>query len=115
MGDIINMQEWVAKQQSEKGVFDFGKPYEELTELEVKFLINHLKDMFNSLLKSMQMMQEIHKDNLDTIGQLAEKSNALEEFKTEATELFGNLIENNKLTDERLDVHSDLLHHFSAD
>ena len=114
MADIINMQEWVAKQQSEKGVFDFGKPYEELTELEVKFIVNHLKDMFNSLLKSMQMMQEIHKDNLASIAQLVENSNVFEEFKNEATELFGNLVENNRLTDERLDVHSDLLHQLNS-
>lgn len=114
MADIINMQEWVAKQQSEKGVFDFGKPYKELTELEVKFIVNHLKDMFNSLLKSMQMMQEIHKDNLASIAQLVENSNVFEEFKNEATELFGNLVENNRLTDERLDVHSDLLHQLNS-
>ena len=37
MGDIINMKEWVSKQEADKGVFDFGKPYEELTELEMKF------------------------------------------------------------------------------
>ena len=109
MGDVISMKEWVDKQQSEKGVFDFGKPYEELTELEVKFIVNHLKDMFNSLLKSMQMMQEIHKDNTETIAQLVENSNMFEEFKNEATKLFGNLEKNSRLIDERLDVHSDLI------
>ena len=59
-------------------------------------------------------MHEIHKDSLETILQLVENSNAFKEFKNEATELFSNLIENNRLTDERLDIHSEFLHNING-
>ena len=104
------MQEWISKQQQEKGTFDFGKPYEELTELEVKFIVNHLKDLFNSLFNSMKLMQEIHQDNLETITQLVENSNDLVKFKEEATALFNNIVEHNNIVDEHIEIHSNLLH-----
>ena len=114
MSDTIKLQESIAQQQEQSGVFDFGKPFEELTDVELRIIVNHLKDMFNTLFKSMQVMQQIQKDNLETITQLVENSNSLDEFKKEVTSFFASIVEYNKITDKRLDMHSDLLNQITG-
>lgn len=114
MGNIINMQEWVAQQQKDKGIFDFGKPYEDLTDLEVKFIVNHLKDMINSLFEVVDQLKEIHEGNVEihvehqeTISQLVQNSNALNEYNKEAQVSFKHILQHIKSTNARLDSHTE--------
>jgi len=75
----------------------------------VKFIVNHLKNLFNSLLKSTQLMQEIDKNTQTPLLSLQKTQMDLKNLKANPLNFFSNVAENIKLTDERLDVHSQLL------
>lgn len=75
----------------------------------MKFIVNHLKNLFNSLLKSTQLMQEIDKNTQTPLLSLQKTQMDLKNLKANPLNFFSNVAENIKLTDERLDVHSQLL------